>query len=355
MVSINYKDNAFDFIRLFAAAQVAVLHTVEILGLGISDSLFIRLLYFFPGVPVFFFVSGFLISRAFERSPGYLSFANNRALRIFPGLWVCIIINLLLVATTGYFVVKNVGMHDVFLLAVAKSTILQFYNPDFMRDFGDGVLNGSLWTITVELQFYFLAPILYKVFISRAKNKNLVLVLLIAFFIACNRLLHLLQDDYSESVIWKLFRVSFAPWFYMFLFGVILQRNFARVSGLIVRVPFIVHLVIFCVFVFFSHKASWSFGNSLNPFVFFALSVFIFKVAYTDFFKMISGFLKGNDLSYGIYIFHMPLLNQFVYLNYETGTFEVIMLFLSYLTVAVASWFLVERPSLKLKKHSVRA
>lgn len=39
-------------------------------------------------------------------------------------------------------------------------SFVQFYNPDWLRGFGTGVLNGSLWSIPVELQYYVLLPFL---------------------------------------------------------------------------------------------------------------------------------------------------------------------------------------------------
>jgi hypothetical protein len=45
----------------------------------------------------------------------------------------------------------------------AQLTIGQFYNPVFLRGYGLGVLNGSLWTIPLE-QFCVLVPLLHRIF-----------------------------------------------------------------------------------------------------------------------------------------------------------------------------------------------
>ena len=43
-------------------------------------------------------------------------------------------------------------------------------HPDFLRGYGVGVLNGSLWTIPVELQFYALVPLIYWSLSLRART-----------------------------------------------------------------------------------------------------------------------------------------------------------------------------------------
>ena len=115
-----------------------------------------------PGVPIFFFVSGFLISRSYEsNSEARASTHRNRGLRIYPALIVCTALSLLSVA--GDWVTSRrssspsaTSSHG----SLGQITIFQFYGPVFMRAFGTGVLNGSLWTISVELQFYVLIPLL---------------------------------------------------------------------------------------------------------------------------------------------------------------------------------------------------
>ena len=57
-MSNDITTNNFDLIRLFAASQVAITHASEHLGFNhpIIDAI-----AFLPGVPIFFFISGFLI------------------------------------------------------------------------------------------------------------------------------------------------------------------------------------------------------------------------------------------------------------------------------------------------------
>ena len=60
------KTNNFDLIRLAAALQVAFIHAVADLGVAAPWPLR-PIAEWFPGVPIFFFISGFLISKSFEK------------------------------------------------------------------------------------------------------------------------------------------------------------------------------------------------------------------------------------------------------------------------------------------------
>ena len=97
------ENNNFDLLRLLAAAQVIYLHSVFFLDR--DERGFLPLVDFvasvFPGVPIFFVISGFLVSQSYERSHGIRDYARKRALRIFPALWICFAVTLALLS--GFF------------------------------------------------------------------------------------------------------------------------------------------------------------------------------------------------------------------------------------------------------------
>lgn len=352
---IRASQNNFDLIRLLAASQVAVYHTIDVMNHPASESLAMKILGLFPGVPIFFFISGFLISRSYERSHQVYDYARNRVLRVFPALHVCVFLNLLLVAMTGYFDVHDVSLSQLLALYIAKTTFAQFYNPDFMRSFGDGVLNGSLWTICVELQFYLLVPVIYSVRArlndDRAFSLFLFALALASVFI--NRALYGSQVQIGDSLGWKFLRVSFLPWFYMFLVGVLVQRHFEVITTVMQKNGLLMFVIlIYPIIAWIMRSGGMRFDNGMPPLVFFALSVLTLAMAYARI--PFPSILGKNDISYGVYIYHMVVVNMFVYygLKYSIG-YVMLALLISYL-LAVLSWLLVERPAMSLKRGAYR-
>lgn len=167
--------------------QVALHHSATHLQIDLHDSWFFGVTGLFPGVPIFFFISGFLISKSYERSPNLVDYVPNRILRIYPGLFVCFWVSLGSVFLAGYFESVEVSALDFLRWIAAQLTIGQFFNPEFMRLYGAGVLNGSLWTIPVELQFYIVVPVLYLVarnrFPSSGLSNSLLGALVLAFLV----------------------------------------------------------------------------------------------------------------------------------------------------------------------------
>ena len=85
-----------------------------------------------------------------------------------------------------------------------------------------------------------------------------------------------------------------------------------------------------------------------------ALSIIIFTIAFS--FKQLNSFAKHGDISYGIYIFHFPIINLAVYF----GLFEqynsylvAFVIIIVVLLVGFASWHIIEKPFLK-RTHSTR-
>lgn len=345
--------NNFDLIRLVAATQVAIHHSSTHLQVNLHESWLFKLTALFPGVPIFFFVSGFLISKSFERNPELVDYVTNRVLRIFPALIVCFALSVSSVYASGYFETVEVSPAQLIRWFAAQVTFLQFFNPEFMRGYGVGVLNGSLWTIPVELQFYIIVPLLYllaKRLTRTAELSNALLIGLIAFFLAMNQYYVLARGIAGEQIWYKLLGVSFAPWVYMFLVGVLFQRNFAFFHRVLAGRLIAVSLAYVALALGARFWFGWSFGNTLNPVTLFALCVVTFAAAYS-FNTLSDRLLQRNDISYGMYIYHMPVTNLLIHHGFSGSYLALAAALFMSAALALLSWRLVEKPALGLKRH----
>jgi peptidoglycan/LPS O-acetylase OafA/YrhL len=336
--------NNFDLIRLVAALQVLIEHALTHLHLTLLAPLGLAL-DFFPGVPIFFAVSGFLISMSWERAPSLRQYVRNRILRIYPGLWVCLLVSVLIFVSAG---VRPPSAPALLLWVIAQLTFVQFYNPPFLRAFGVGVLNGSLWTIAVELQFYLVLPVLA----SFARRRRL--GWLILAIVSCAAMIiarQLMQNQ--QTLPQKILGVSLLPYLFFFLVGVIARLVYERRPGLFrgkALYWFGAYLVWICIQTWFDLPGST--GNTLGVLSIGALSMLVVSCAFTA--PSLSGrLIKGNDISYGVYIYHMPLINLLLFLG-MIGVQGFLLAIGGTLLAAIASWRFIERPALRLKGYSLR-
>ncbi|RED18266.1 acyltransferase family protein [Pontivivens insulae] len=337
--------NNFDLVRLFAATQVALLHMIS--HLQMDGAIAVPLAWFlsyFPGVPIFFFVSGFLISRSYLRSSNWRSYAMNRFLRLYPALAACFVVSVLLVAASGYFSETPPPLNDFAVWIAAQLTVLQVYNPDFLRGFGVGVLNGSLWTIPVEMQFYIAFPILIALLGPGRRALALAAVGFIAIYIGFGVLAR------NGGLVAKLVSVTFLPWFGLFLLGVLASLSWERLR------PFVEGTFIWWAAAYAAAHAlsatllpSWGqLGNMMSlPYVF-VLCGLVLSAAFTRR-GLADRLLHKNDVSYGIYIYHMPFVNLALYWGLAGSAGGVGLVLAGTFGFAALSWFVVERPALRMK------
>ena len=337
--------NNFDLIRLFAAVQVAISHSAIHFK---YESIFVDLLAIFPGVPIFFFISGFLIFGSYEKSLNnespLINFYTKRFLRLYPALWVCIFVSVITLFISGYLSTVEFSLLDLSIWLIANSTFFQFYNPDFLRGYGVGVINGSLWTIAVELQFYFLTPILFLLL-----RKNLMIVLILFFVLV---LLNAINTNLNlrANIIEKLISVSFVPWLYMFILGA-LTYKFQRFLSYVSKIPLILLLVLYILITYLTTQ-NFESGNTINFIAYLSLVTVVMKLAISNP-QLSDNLIKRNDISYGVYIYHMPVVNFIMFIGYEGGNALALAL-ISTIIIAVLSWFIVERPILRVKRNQLR-
>jgi peptidoglycan/LPS O-acetylase OafA/YrhL len=345
--------NNFDLIRLAAALQVATTHALPYFVPASRSWYLMRFVELFPGVPVFFFVSGFLISKSFEKNSNLGEYALNRALRIYPALIVCFVLSVAAAALSGYFSTVRPALSVWLRWTVAQLSFLQFYNPDFMRYYGVGVLNGSMWTVAVELQFYVLVPLLYvllRLEASATRRANLVLCTAAAIFWAANALYVAGTARYTNATWLKLIGASFIPWFYMFLVGVLFQKNSERLLAWL-RGRWAATLVVYCVLAGVgSSLLKFNLGNTIGLPLFLVLAAVTFAAALSRP-HLSDKLLRRNDISYGVYIYHMPVVNLLLAVGLAGNAIGFPIALCVTLVCAALSWRLVEKPAMRLKKH----
>ena len=356
------RENNFDLLRLLAALQVVIVHSVDHTGLHQtltgSTAFTFESFLMLPAVPIFFVISGFLINASFERSPGNLrGYFWRRALRIFPALWLAVLLGLGTVAWGGYLQGEFVSSPTFFAWIASQTTIVQFWNPEHFRGFGMGVVNAALWTISVELQYYFFVPIAY--YLSkklkrfkhgRATFELSLFILSLAAHLYMRWGINLSGHFSTAPVLIKGLHMTLLPHLWMFLCGVFLYRHLDAIKGLIAG-QFLkwaavwVSIVILGEYILDGTTVAGTILYVINRLV---LACVALSFAYT--LPHLSGkLLKGNDISYGIYIFHCLVINVLLELGYFQSLATVPFVVVIAVVLGFLSWRFLEKPILRFK------
>ncbi|MEV4656117.1 acyltransferase [Micromonospora sp. NPDC049301] len=352
------ETNCFDFLRLLAALAVVVQHAVEHTGSGFLWYAPGSGRWFGDGVAVFFVISGGLVFasalRCHESGRGWSEYFRNRLLRIAPAIYVYLVLMVGLLLLTG--VVGTRSLADPHFLAWAGSTLLlvPVYHPLLLADFGTGVVNGSLWTIPAEVGFYLIVPGLVLLAVRRSV-RLMVLVTAVAAVLGCGLHAYLAGVD-PDALLSRLVSVSVVPWIGYFLLGMILVRVWDRLpqSGPVALAA----LGGYAVLTWTQHQVGASGRAVIALLAAVPLAYLVYWVGHRGP-RVLRGLTaRIGDLSFGAYIWHMPVINLLLWAGVDNwrvrGTPLVLLVVAITLACAYASWNLVERPALQLKRYSVR-
>lgn len=345
--------NYFNLLRLFAALQVTFFHFDYFVNpIKNNDVLnFVkRFLWFFPGVNIFYFISGFLIWHSITHLKGNIrSFYFNRFMRIYPGLWAALLFSVLALAAFGQLTDISDYLKPFSLWLIGQMTLFQYYTPAFLRDYGCGTPNGVLWTVIVEVQFYLLAPFLFLI-INKIKsitlqNTFLLVLAAISFFF----------NQYEERLglpltLYKIFYFSVFNFFYLFCIGILVYLNLNKLQplfkkGLYLLTTCLIMLALVCSVYNVQlnrYEADW-FSLCINL----LLASVVFSFAFSRVEHNVSFFDK-NDFSYGLYLYHMPIVNILLVLS--ISNYASLVFWITAITFAIMSWYCIEKPFLK-RKH----
>lgn len=257
----------------------------------------------------------------------------KRVGRIYPGLWFVVIMNTILIGIFygGY-------AHNIFITLswiFAQMTVGQFYTPEFLRGYGVGAPNGSLWTIPVEIQFYVLIVPIVRYFKTSKSWLYLIIVSIIT------SILIWYMSTLKTGMYYKILTVSFFPYIYMYLIG-----GFFAVFDSKIKKMLDYKFVIFVSF------ALWIVVRTVMHIPIIGVYIGIIDGLFLSLATIILGFsYKFNlsfDFSYGIYLWHMVFVNFFVESGNIGNNFYVLFVIAMSFIMAGISWFYVEKNGKKI-------
>lgn len=338
------RNNSLWTMRLSLATIVAVVHASEI-GWSWQPSLGNTLVGDLA-VDGFFVISGYLVTRSALRLGSLRRFAWHRGLRIMPGFWICLMATafiaapLVAVQRSGSAASVFSGAESAQSFVVNNAALLiRQWQIAGLPDEGAQAMNGSLWTLFYEAVCYLGVGVLLILGVigqptapgsatARVRRHALAAITLSAWAFLAAQVLGLLGGLFDYLPRFSL----------LFLLGAMGHVYGHRVRFSPVLVASAVVLLAVALTAFEEYRLSGA-----VPFAYLVLWLMVALPVRRE---------PSVDLSYGMYVYHWPLALVLAGTGLvgDIGRAPFVLACLTATTaVALASWYLVEGPSLRHK------
>lgn len=291
----------------------------------------------------FFIVSGFLIFRSFEASSSVRDYFEKRVRRIYPA-YACVII---ICAVAGGFITQ-LRWSDYISPALIKYlaanlVFLNFLAPDLPGVFAGNPLqavNGALWTLKIEVAFYFVVPFIALLFrrFGTVSVSIVLYVMSLVYLIGFEAL-----SEHTDR-----------PYFEMLARQLPGQLTYFLVGGLFHYHELLMRRRVLPIFLLCVPPLLLFRVPLIDPILTPVCLGFVVMYFATGM-PCLGNFGRHGDFSYGIYIIHFPILQFLVWngLFARNATFAFVLAITAILLLAWASWHLVEKRWLRKSSHYV--
>jgi peptidoglycan/LPS O-acetylase OafA/YrhL len=337
-------DNLFTLIRLLLAGAVAVEHAfVNRLPPGAPAPLeWHDFSLSYAGVNAFFILSGFLISDSLQRRKSLEAYSAARILRIYPALIVLVFLAIIFFGPlfSGFDAAEYWWSPGMWRF---PAETLTFVNGEggppgiFPSSHFPGEFSASLWTLRYEIVAYLVLPIFSAIPLISGRWARLALPIVLA------STYELLLASGGEAV-WSATMVSFARLGACFALGMAIY-SFREALTLGWAIP--VGLTLLWATLAGGTFAGELVGNA-------AIAAWMFTLAFASK-TAISRLQSMPDYSYGLYIWHWPMMQVWGELDTDATALETLAFALpTSLILAALSWHIIERPALDSKRRLAR-
>ena len=331
----NERFDSFDLLRAVGALLVLVSHSFALTGRpepavpGVAS-------FGGLGVAIFFAISGYLITLSWQRDPRLGAFLVKRSLRIFPALFVVVLLAAFVLgplvsrlpiaeylqSPETWVYLRNLRLWIVYWLPGV------FEGLPFPR-----AVNGSLWTLPVEFGMYLMVALVGVLCRGRAWASAAVFALFAVLAIAW------LPGQTAPIALYAMdLRTFVMLGTYYFAGAVIAAFGLERR----LTAPLLSFLLLALL-------ATWWEPRAFTAVLWVALPAAAIALGRSG--NRVSAWVSAKgDFSYGLYIYAFPVQQTLVMLWPNPPILPYIAaVFVVTLALAVASWHWVERPALGLK------
>lgn len=338
------KENNFSVIHLAGALLVVLGHQYVLMGCAAPFILGVDINGL--GVRIIFVMSGYLITESWLRSKGVKQYLSKRFMRIYPPLAVCVVLTVVVIGP----VFTRCSLKEYWpgaLDYLIKNMVLypKFDLPGVFQDNPNQAVNGSLWTLPVEVACYLGLTVMMKCYEMLYRKKvhaaNFFYLAIGAVF-WCIYVLRIREGNRQSFVLWGTDWCNALELAVYFLWGSIFARlGLRRICNL--QAGIVLCLIYACV------------PDTLREVMLLPVITYMtISFAFPD--RPVFSRTIKNNKSYGIYLWAFPVQQAVIqviairgqrYLQ-PVAMFLIAMIFIW--VMAYLSNTLVEKPLLKMAR-----
>lgn len=304
--------NTLDLFRVIAIFMVITVHLGQYIfphGAIMYDICHIGLY----GVPVFFALSGYLVSKSLCRSSSIADFYSRRVLRLLPAYYVCLLATCLLVP---------MPIDELGLGWIRYFTFTNLFLPSSHTEWVN--INGY-WCMPVFMWFYLVIPLILRFCGSFIKIISLTVVCSLIAIIYC----HYNSDiTFNASILIMSFPC--------FLWGT--TSAFVKGDKLLLSGILFVMLIISLLFSLTSY-IPWAIVTSL-------LIIWCNKTIKGSITSQVVRYL--SNISFNLYLVHMLVLRIMVDLHLDTKVFVLFFLVISFV-LATMLYYCIDKNVVRIQ------
>lgn len=321
-----------DSIRGIAALAVLLYHYTT----GYTQNYDLNWGYSFPygwlGVPLFFILSGFVITLTINRCKSPLEFLIKRFIRLYPTYWICL-------STTLLFIY----LFDAHYLKMPLIAVIANYSM-FTEFLGFKYIDGAYWSLLPELLFYGLMTFL--MFLD--KKNDIFYVNIICIFLC------VFNNIYPIAILSKILNLNYILLFMIgiFLYDIYIGKVTNKYTHMLIALN-----VTIAAYVYPCWNMDLSVFKLITIFGIFVAIFYLIIYGKMSFLARSKSLLFLGKISYPLYLIHENV--GFILIRYWQDKFESnhvgLIILALIVSISLAAWicFCLE-PILKDKMCRLR-